>query len=87
MFLQQIINGLTVGTTYALVAVGFSMVYSVLELANFANGAFYVFAPYFVVLLYASMGWGFIPAFIVALVATGILGALMDRFILTVIPS
>ena len=38
MFLQQIINGLTVGTTYALVAVGFSMVYSVLELANSSGG-------------------------------------------------
>ena len=56
MLVQQIINGLTVGTTYTLVAVGFSMVYSVLELANFANGAFYVFAPYMVVLLYASIG-------------------------------
>lgn len=66
MLVQQIINGLTVGTTYALVAVGFSMVYSVLELANFANGAFYVFAPYMVVLLYASIGWGFVPAFLIA---------------------
>lgn len=52
MLLQQIINGLTIGATYALVAVGFSMVYSVLELANFANGAFYVFAPYVVVLCF-----------------------------------
>ncbi len=85
MLLQQIINGLTIGATYALVAVGFSMVYSVLELANFANGAFYVFAPYVVVLLYASMGWGFIPAFLIAILATGVLGALMDRFVLTTI--
>lgn len=83
MLFQQLVNGLTIGTTYALVAVGFSMVYSVLELANFANGAFYVFAPYIVVLLYVSMGWGFIPAFFIAVIATGILGAFMDRFILT----
>ncbi len=85
MLLQRIINGLTIGATYALVAVGFSMVYSVLELANFANGAFYVFAPYIVVLLYASMGWGFIPAFVIALLGTGLLGAMMDRYILTTI--
>ena len=83
MLFQQLVNGLTIGTTYALVAVGFSMVYSVLELANFANGAFYVFAPYIVVLLYVSMGWGFIPAFLIAVIATGVLGAFMDRFILT----
>ena len=38
MFLQQLINGLTIGSTYALVAIGFSMVFGVIKLTNFANG-------------------------------------------------
>ena len=42
MFLQQLINGITIGSTYALVAIGYSMVFGVLELINFANGSVYM---------------------------------------------
>ena len=42
IILQQLINGLTIGSAYALVAIGFTMVFGVLELVNMANGAFYV---------------------------------------------
>ena len=37
-FLQQIVNGLAVGSTYALIALGYTMVYGVLRLINFAHG-------------------------------------------------
>lgn len=83
MLLQQIINGFTIGATYALVAVGFSMVYGVLELVNFANGAFYVLGPYVVLIFTVSLGVSFPVAFLLAILGTGILGACMDRFILT----
>ena len=46
MFLQQIINGLTIGSTYALVTIGFNMVYGVLELTNFAHSSFYMLGAY-----------------------------------------
>ena len=46
MFLQQLINGLTIGSIYALVTIGFSMVWSILQLANFAHGSFYMLGPY-----------------------------------------
>ena len=46
MFLQQIINGITVGSTYALVTIGFNMVYGVLELTNFAHSSFYMLGAY-----------------------------------------
>ena len=85
MFLQQVFNGLTIGMTYALVAVGFSMVYGVLELANFANGAFYILAPYILFLMFSSMSWGLLPAIILAIIVTGVVGALMDHFILATI--
>jgi branched-chain amino acid transport system permease protein len=46
MFLQQIANGLTVGGVYALIALGYTMVYGVLELINFAHGEVYMLGAY-----------------------------------------
>ncbi|MBI4680881.1 MAG: branched-chain amino acid ABC transporter permease, partial [Nitrospirae bacterium] len=46
MFLQQIINGLTVGGVYALIALGYTLVYGVLELINFAHGEIYMLGAY-----------------------------------------
>jgi len=46
MFSQQIINGLTVGGVYALIALGYTMVYGVLELINFAHGEIYMLGAY-----------------------------------------
>jgi branched-chain amino acid transport system permease protein len=46
MFLQQLINGLTLGGVYALIALGYTMVYGVLELINFAHGEIYMLGAY-----------------------------------------
>jgi branched-chain amino acid transport system permease protein len=46
MFLQQLINGLTLGSVYALIALGYSMVYGILELINFAHGEIYMIGAY-----------------------------------------
>ncbi len=46
MFLQQLINGLTLGAVYALVALGYTMVYGILELINFAHGEIYMIGAY-----------------------------------------
>jgi branched-chain amino acid transport system permease protein len=46
-FLQQIINGLSLGSIYALVALGYTMVYGVLRLINFAHGDVYMLGAYF----------------------------------------
>ena len=51
-FFQELVNGLTVGALYSLVALGFSMVYGVLKLLNFAHGDLYMvgaFTGYFVI--------------------------------------
>ena len=48
-FLQHFVNGLSVGTIYALIALGYTMVYGVLKLINFAHGDVYMvgaFSPY-----------------------------------------
>jgi len=46
MFFQQIVNGLTVGGVYALIALGYTMVYGILELINFAHGEIYMLGAY-----------------------------------------
>lgn len=46
MFLQQLINGLTVGGVYALIALGYTMVYGILTLINFAHGEIYMIGAY-----------------------------------------
>lgn len=45
-FLQQTVNGLTLGSVYALLALGYSMVYGVLKLLNFAHGEVYMFGAF-----------------------------------------
>ena len=44
---QQLVNGLTLGAVYALIALGYSMVYGVLQLLNFAHGDVYMIGAYF----------------------------------------
>src|SRR4030065_1889668 len=46
MLLQQLINGITLGAVYALIALGYTMVYGILELINFAHGEIYMLGAY-----------------------------------------
>jgi branched-chain amino acid transport system permease protein len=88
MFLQQLINGLTIGTTYALVTIGFTMVYSVLELTNFAHSSFYMLGAYLSMTTLTSLGLSrpvFLLGLLVSVLICGSLGALMDRFTLRLI--
>jgi branched-chain amino acid transport system permease protein len=51
VFLQQLINGLTLGSVYALIALGYTMVYGILELINFAHGEVYMLGAYFGIII------------------------------------
>ncbi|MDD2104443.1 ABC transporter permease subunit, partial [Pseudomonas putida] len=44
--LQQLVNGLTVGSTYALIAIGYTMVYGIIGMINFAHGEVYMIGSY-----------------------------------------
>jgi branched-chain amino acid transport system permease protein len=88
--LQTIINGLTTGFLYALIALGYSMVYGVLKLLNFAHGDVYMvgaYLGYFVIQWFGGPTAVSIPVpllllimFAVAAVGTGVLGVLIERF-------
>ena len=85
VFLQQTINGLTVGGIYALIALGYTMVYGVLRLINFAHGDLSVLGAYvgLVVLTGGATGSGaqtlwVALAFIVAVIVVGAAGAVLE---------
>jgi branched-chain amino acid transport system permease protein len=77
-FLQQLINGLSLGAIYALIAVGFSLVYGVLNLVNFAHGDVLMAGTYAAILLYTVAGWPFILAAIVGIAAGAVLSILVE---------
>ncbi len=46
-FMQNLANGISVGSLYALIAIGYTMVYGILKLINFAHGDIFMMAAYF----------------------------------------
>lgn len=79
MFFQQVLNGLTIGGVYALVAIGYTLVYGVLGMINFAHGSIYTLGAYFAWTAVVHLGLPFPLAFLFSLVATSIAGVLVER--------
>ncbi|HVA38644.1 MAG TPA: branched-chain amino acid ABC transporter permease [Candidatus Dormibacteraeota bacterium] len=89
-FIQQVINGISLGGIYALIAIGYTMVYGIIELINFAHGDVYTMGSFFSIavigLLDASgqlSGWplfGVITLTVVAaMLLCGVVGMLLER--------
>ena len=77
--LQQIINGLSLGSVYALIAVGYSLVYSILLFSNFAHGGFLVVGGYACYYLMTQQGYGVVLASAGAILASGAVAVLTER--------
>ncbi|MGH6908342.1 MAG: ABC transporter permease subunit, partial [Aestuariivirga sp.] len=77
-FLQQVINAISLGGLYALVAVGLSIVFGVLKLTNFAHGDVMMVGAFTTVIL-IGFGVPFVPALIGGIVGAGIAGFLIER--------
>ncbi|MEY8292729.1 branched-chain amino acid ABC transporter permease [Carnobacteriaceae bacterium 52-44] len=76
-FIQQIINGLSLGSVYALVALGYTMVYGIIKLLNFAHGDVYMvgaFAGYYII---SNYNLGFMPTLLLTMLITGIIGVVI----------
>lgn len=79
VFLQQLANALCVGSLYALLAIGYTMVYGVLRLINFAHGEIFMMAMYIV---FYGLGLFMLPwyvGFILTIAITALLGMLSER--------
>jgi len=79
VFFQQIINGVSLGSLYALVAIGYTMVYGILRLINFAHGDLLMFAAYSALYGTTLFALPWYWSFPLALLGTGILGILVER--------
>jgi branched-chain amino acid transport system permease protein len=84
-FLQQIINGLSLGAIYALIALGYTMIYGVLRFINFAHGDVFMVGAYIGFYAFpritAAVGEGYTAAFAVlvaAMIGCGVLGVLIE---------
>lgn len=78
-FLQQTINGLSLGSVYALIAVGYSLVYSILLFSNFAHGGFLVIGGYICYFALRSLGINIWMAGGLSLVGAGFSAVLTER--------
>ena len=83
MFLQQLINGLSLGSIYALIALGYTMVYGIVKLINFAHGDVMMmgaYAGYFVLCAMGANVAGMACAFLAAMVFCALLSLVIERF-------
>jgi len=79
VFLQTFIGGLSLGAVYALVALGFSLVYRTMGLVNFAHGNVVMLGAYLASTFYLTAKLPFAVAMLVAIVSTGIVGVIIER--------
>ena len=78
-FLQQLVNGLSLGSIYALIALGYTMVYGIIKLINFAHGDIYMLGAFTAFYATTVFHLNFFLALIVAMVLCGVLGVLIER--------
>ncbi len=78
-FLQQLINGLSIGSVYALMAVGYSLVYSIMNFSNFAHGGVIMLGAYFGFFYLTIYKMPFIAAFAAAALTTALLAVVIER--------
>ncbi|MFL0245752.1 branched-chain amino acid ABC transporter permease [Candidatus Clostridium stratigraminis] len=76
---QQLINGISLGSIYALIALGYTMVYGIINLINFAHGDIYMVGAYVGFAATTFFHLGFIEALIISMVICSILGVLIEK--------
>lgn len=81
MFLQQVINGITVGCIYGLVSLGYTLIFGVIGLINFAHGEVYMFGAFIAFSVLSILGGPFFLAVIAVIIGAALLGYLMDGIV------
>lgn len=77
-FFQQLINGLSLGSIYALLALGYMIVYGISKLLNFAHGDVYMLGAYLGYYTINYLHFGFLAALITAMLACGLAGVIIE---------
>jgi len=79
LFLSQLINGLHVGSIYALIALGYTMVYGIVKLINFAHGDIIMVGAYTALVIVSSLGLPFYVGVLAAMVMCVVFGVVIER--------
>lgn len=77
--IQQLINGISLGSIYSLIALGYTMVYGIIKLINFAHGDIYMVGAYIGFFATSVFKMSFFPALLLAMVGAGLMGMIIER--------
>jgi branched-chain amino acid transport system permease protein len=78
-FMQSVIDGLRLGFVYALIALGYTMVYGIVRLINFAHGDVFMVGAFTSFFAISRYGWGFVPAILLAMTVCTLLNVIIER--------
>ncbi len=78
-FVQQVVNGICQGSVYALIAIGYTMVYGIIKLINFAHCDIYMFGAYAGYFAISVLNFGFTPTMLFAMGSCALLGMFIER--------
>ncbi|MEW5908427.1 MAG: branched-chain amino acid ABC transporter permease [Thermodesulfobacteriota bacterium] len=81
VFFQQGLNGLVLGSTYVLIALGLTMIFGILEVINFAHGEIYMIGAFLTLFLTSIFGIPFLFAIPIAMIGSGLFGLLIQRVV------
>lgn len=81
LFLQQVFNGIMFGSTYAIVALGLTLVMGILNIPNFAHGHLYMLGGYVTYFFFATLGLGFWVSVLCSMIILGMVGVVMERVV------
>ena len=82
MFLQQLVNGLTLGSLYAVIAIGLTLVFGVLDIINMAHGGIFMIGAFVGLFMVVNFQMNIFVAIIVAMIVGAILDYLLEVFAL-----
>lgn len=81
MLAQLLANGIITGSLYAIIALGFALVYNTTHIFHVAYAAIYMIAPYFVYTFYANLGWPLLLSVLLAIVLTMLVSVLLESIV------
>ena len=82
LFAQLLINGFVIGATYALIAIGLTLIFGMMRVVNFAHGEFYMLGAYAAVSAVSGLGVSYFTAVPIAVAAVALVGLLFERILL-----
>ena len=81
VFFQQLVNGLTLGSAYAVIAIGYTLVFGVLNIVNMAHGGIFMVGAYIGLLLVTEAGMNIFPALAGAMIGGAVLGYALELMV------